>query len=211
MAHLRLIIGASARERLRWAREHLYSLLILSPLVLGLTYFGVGRLVSTNAEWALSPASSVGLAAACAAGLIGLSLSRASAEIYHLRTPETLFDTLPVSTDTHLSAAVIARVAHTCGVGAAALVARTIFGGALADARLVAPLALFVVLVALTEILASLEWIHWSRARHVGHALAGLAMLGASAFVAGLLLLAVVKPDRLASSQTAFAMIAGLI
>jgi hypothetical protein len=211
MTHLRLIIGASARERLRWAREHLYSLLILSPLVLGLTYFGVGRLVSTNAEWALSPASSLGLAAACAAALMGLSMSPASAEVYHLRRPETLFDTLPVSTDTHLYAAIVARVAHAGGVGVAALVARTIFGGALADALIAPPLVLFVALVALAQILAALEWIHWTRARHVGHALAGLATLGASAFVAGLLLLAVVKPDRLAGSQKALAVVAGLI
>src|SRR3712207_2857973 len=94
--HLKLIVGAAARERVRWAREHLYSLLVLSPLVLGLTYFGVGRLVRTNEELVLSPEQSAALAILTAAGLLVLSMSRASAELYHARGPMSLFDTLPV-------------------------------------------------------------------------------------------------------------------
>ena len=78
MNHLKLIAGAAARERVRWAREHLYSLLILSPLVLGLTYFGVGRMVSTNEDVVLTPPWSAALAFVTAAGLILLSMSRAS-------------------------------------------------------------------------------------------------------------------------------------
>src|SRR5215207_8571680 len=166
MAHLKLIAGAGARERLRWAREHLYSLLILSPLVLGLTYFGVGRLVSTNEDVVLPPGVSVALAFVAAAGLIVLSMSRASAEVYHLRSPLTLFDTLPVAAETHLYAALAERVARTSAVGAAALVARTVFGGTLADAWLVPPLVLFVSAASLAEVLAAPVWANRSRARN---------------------------------------------
>ncbi|HZB47088.1 MAG TPA: hypothetical protein VE360_17650 [Pyrinomonadaceae bacterium] len=211
MNHLKLIAGAAARERLRWAREHLYSLLILSPLVLGLTYFGVGRMVSTNEDVVLTPLWSAALAFVTAAGLILLSMSRASAEVYHLRSPLTLFDTLAVAADTHLYAALVERVARTSAVGAAALVARTVFGGTLADARLAPPLILFVVLVALAEVLAALAWVHWSRARKTWHAAAAVAALAACAFVAGLLLVAVVKPERLAEGARAAALVAGSI
>jgi hypothetical protein len=41
-AQLRLIVGAWLTEDLRWARRNLYALLVLTPLVLGMTYFGVG-------------------------------------------------------------------------------------------------------------------------------------------------------------------------
>ena len=211
MTHLKLIAGAAARERLRWAREHLYSLLILSPLVLGLTYFGVGRMVSTNEDIVLRPLTSAALAFVTAAGLILLSMSRASAEVYHLRSPETLFDTLPVSADTHLSAALVERIARTSAVGAAALVARTVFGGTLADAWLAPPLILFVVLVALAEVLAALVWVHWSRARKAGQAAVAVLMLAACAFVAGLLLVAVVKPERLTEGARAASLVAGSI
>ncbi|MGB8509979.1 MAG: hypothetical protein WCD76_16495, partial [Pyrinomonadaceae bacterium] len=99
--HLKLITGAVARDELRWARQHLYALLILSPLVLGMTYLGVGRLIAEHPE--LEPSANVAivlsvLAAAC---LAALSMSRASVELYHLRAPESVFDTLPVSADTH--------------------------------------------------------------------------------------------------------------
>ena len=38
MLHFRLIVGASAREGLRWARQYLYALLILSPLLLAFVH-----------------------------------------------------------------------------------------------------------------------------------------------------------------------------
>lgn len=211
MTHLKLIIGAGAREHLRWAREHLYSLLILSPLVLGLTYFGAGRVVSTNAEWVLSPAASAAAACAFAAGLIVLSMSRAGAEVYHLRRPEALFEALPVEADTHLYAALVERAARTSAVGTGALVARTVFGGTLADASLVAPLVLFVALVVLAETLAALELIHWSRARSVKHACVAAALVASSAFACGLLLLSVVRPEKLPGPWRAGACVAGLV
>src|SRR5918911_371527 len=95
MAHLRLVVGAWLTEDLRWARRNLYALLVLTPLVLGMTYFGVGRMVR-EAEWRPTDWEVAVACVAAAACMIALSLSRAGLEIYHLRRPESVFDSLPV-------------------------------------------------------------------------------------------------------------------
>lgn len=211
MKHLRLIVGAAARERVRWAREHLYSLLVLSPLVLGLTYFGVGRLVQTNEDLVLSPAQSALLAVLVTAGLLVLSMSRASAELYHARGPHALFDTLPVEAETHFHAALVERLARTSAVGAAAVVARTILGETLADVSFVVPLVLFVAVASLGELLAAMAWVHWSRVKGVMQAVLSFAGLTVCACVAGLLLLASLKPERLTAGQRWAVVSAGLV
>ena len=58
MHQLRLIAGAWALEGGRWARENLYALLVLGPLVLGMTYFGVGRMVR-EAAWSPTEAQTL--------------------------------------------------------------------------------------------------------------------------------------------------------
>ncbi|HVF56346.1 MAG TPA: hypothetical protein VM934_09360 [Pyrinomonadaceae bacterium] len=199
MAHLRLIVGAQLRDELRWAREHLYSLLILSPLVLVLTYVGVGRLVRDNAVWQLSPPENAALASVVVACLVALGLSRVSGELYHSRSPESFLDTLPIAPDTHLFAALCRRITRTAAVAFVALVGRTIFeGGPLADASLIPLLALFIMLTALAEVLAALEWIHWGHRRSRAHAGASLLALLPGAALSGLLLLLIVKPAWLA-------------
>ncbi len=198
MSHLKLITGAIALEGWRAAREHLYSLLVLTPLVLGMTYFGVGRMVEENAALEPSPALALGLAVAAAGVLLALSLSRASVEIYHVRTPESLLDTLPVELGAHLDAALLRRVARTAAVGGAALVGRKLVGGgSFADASLWAALVLLVCVLALGEALAALEWIHWWHRRERAHALGGVLMFAACAWMGGLLLLLTVKPEKL--------------
>ena len=57
--HLQLILGASLLEGVRWVREHLYAVCVLGPLVLGMTYLGVGRALG-EAEW--SPTAAEGAA-----------------------------------------------------------------------------------------------------------------------------------------------------
>src|SRR3712207_1287290 len=103
MNHLLLIVGAGVLDGLRWARQNLYALLILSPLVLGMTYFGVGRILR-DAAWEPSRGEALALAVLTTLCLVVLAMSRASAEIYHTRRPEALLDTLPVAPDTHLHA-----------------------------------------------------------------------------------------------------------
>ncbi|MCA1592627.1 MAG: hypothetical protein LC754_08270 [Acidobacteria bacterium] len=207
MSHLKLIVGAGARDALRWARQHLYALLILTPLVLGMTYAGVGRLVSEHAELEPSPVACVLLAVLAVACLVALSMSRASTELYHLRGPESALDTLPVSVDTHLWSALAQRIARTAAVGLVALVARVTLGGgdgaattATTGASLLLPsLVLFVGLLALVETLLALGWIHGGRVRGRARAALSFAALLPTVAACGLLLLMIVGPGKLAA------------
>lgn len=160
---LKLIAGAWALEGARWARENLYALLVLGPLVLGMTYFGVGRMVR-EAEWSPGEAETAAAALAAAACLVALSLSRASAEIYHVRSPEWVLDALPVSASAQLAAALLRRAAHTSAAGAVALVLRWLAGGAF-DAGVVASAALLACVLASGEVLSALVWIHGAHGR----------------------------------------------
>jgi hypothetical protein len=194
MTQLKLIVGAGLLDGLRWARQNLYALLVLAPLVLGMTYFGVGRMVR-DASWHPSDAEVLALAVVASACLAALSLSRASMEIYHLRRPEVLLDALPVSADAQLLSALVRRSARTSAAAVAVLVLRGFAGGDLLDARALAALALFVALTAAGEVLASLEWIHWGHRRSVAHALIGIAAFAACAATGGLLLAEALRPE----------------
>lgn len=206
MTHLRLIVGAGLLDGLRWARQNLYALLVLAPLVLGMTYFGVGRMVR-DAEWHPSETEVLALAVIAAACLAALSLSSASVEIYHLRRPEVLLDALPVSVDAQLLSALVRRAARTSAAAFAALMLRGFAGGDVLDASALAALALFVTLTAAGEVLASLEWIHWGHRRAGAHAFVGVAAFAACAGAGGLLLAEALRPDgqRFVSRAALFA------
>jgi hypothetical protein len=193
MTHLRLIVGAWLVEDLRWARQNLYALLVLTPLVLGMTYFGVGRMVR-EAEWSPTDAQVAFASVVAAACLLALSMSRASVEIYHLRRPESVFDSLPVEARVQLTAALVRRASRACGVAAAALVLRWLAGGGVWDASLFASLALTVCVLAVGEVFAAIEWIHWSHRREKGHAGSAVLMSSACAVACGLLLAEVLRP-----------------
>lgn len=193
MHQLRLIARAWLLEGGRWARENLYALLVLGPLVLGMTYFGVGRMVR-DAAWSPTEAQTLlggVLAAAC---LVALSLSRASVEVYHVRRPEWVLDALPVSMHVQLSAALARRAGHAGAAGATALVLRWLAGGGL-GASVFAAAALLVCVLAAGEVLAALVWVRWSHRRGVARALALAGSVAASALAAGALLASVVRPD----------------
>jgi hypothetical protein len=208
MHHLRLIVGAVALDELRWARQNLYVLLILTPLVLGMTYFGVGRILQ-DAAWTPSRGEAFGLAVLTTACVVLLAMSRASAEIYHPRRPESLLDTLPVAADTHLQAALARRLVRAAAVACAAGVARVLIGGGPVDLTLAAALLLFVALLALAELFAALEWIHWGHKGERGHALSALAVAGAAAVAGGALLWLVVKPAQVADAERVAALTGG--
>jgi hypothetical protein len=201
-----LITGAGAREGWRWAREHLYAILILSPLVAGMTYATLVRVASyAPDDWRPPLALCLTLAMLAEATLVGLSLSRASAEIYHLRTPETLLDALPVSLSTHLHAALAKRIARTSAASVVVLVARSLLNGdeALSVSSFVA-LALWIMLTALAATLAALQWIHWGHTREKRQLIrAALALLPVNALAASLML-RVVKPALLVGINDAW-------
>jgi hypothetical protein len=202
---LRLIAGAWALEGGRWARANLYALLVLGPLVLGMTYFGVGRMVR-EAEWSPTEAQTLAAGVVAAACLVALSLSRASVEVYHVRRPEWVLDALPVSLNVQLSAALARRAAHACAVGAVALVLRWLAGGR-PGAWVFASAALLVLVLASGEVLSALMWVRWSHRRGVARAGAVAASVAACAAAAGALLASIVRPDELTwlSRTTLFA------
>ena len=197
MNQLRLIAGAWLTEGARWARENLYALAVLTPLVLGMTYFGVGRMVR-EAVWSPTEAQVLAAAVAAAACLAALSLSRASVEVYHVRTPEWVLDALPVSAGAQAWAALLRRAAHTAAVGAAALVLRWLAGGELFAASALASAALLAAVLASGEVLSALGWVRWAHRRGRAQAAASLAAFAACAAVAGLLLADVARPGGLA-------------
>lgn len=195
MHQLRLIAGAWLLEGGRWARENLYALLVLGPLVLGMTYFGVGRMVR-EAAWSPTEAQTLAAGVLAAACLVALSLSRASVEVYHVRRPEWVLDALPVTLGAQLSAALARRAAHACAAGATALVLRWLAGGSFGT-QVFATAVLLVCVLASGEVLSALVWVRWSHRRGVVRAGALAASVAACALAAGELLASVVRPDEL--------------
>lgn len=195
MHQLRLIAGAWLLEGGRWARENLYALLVLGPLVLGMTYFGVGRMVR-EAVWSPTETQTLVAGIAAAACLVALSLSRASVEVYHVRRPEWVLDALPVSKGAQLSAALLRRSGHACAAGATALVLRWLAGGSFGAAVFVSG-ALLVCVLASGEVLSALVWVRWSHRRGVARAVAVMFSVAACALAAGELLASVVRPGGL--------------
>ncbi|HEX5731954.1 MAG TPA: hypothetical protein VF131_03885 [Blastocatellia bacterium] len=204
-----LLIGAQVRSQLRWAKEHVYSWLILGPLILGITYATASRLAEDIS--ALRP--SFFLVAATAAFsvicLIGLSLSRASAEIYHIRRPESFFDSLPISASTYLNVALVTRLSRTVIAALVILVARWLLGASeFLDRASIIPLILFTLIVTLAEVLAALNWIHWNHTKDIYPALLTVLILAVTVTSAGFLLVYIFKPDG-SGSQSRFWVLAG--
>ncbi|MFP5261402.1 MAG: hypothetical protein ACLGJB_05800 [Blastocatellia bacterium] len=184
-----LLIKASALSQLRWARQHIYSWLVLAPLVLGLTYFTVVRVAGNIPPWRPSPWLAGALGALFVAALVGMSLSRASAELYHLRRPEGYFDALPIDADTHLLAALAGRFGRTAVVAIAFLLARHLLAETRSvSAANVVTLIFFSALTALAEVFGSLNWIHWGHTRQRGAACVAVVVLVPTVLTCGALL-----------------------
>jgi hypothetical protein len=165
MKKVSLIIGASLRSQLRWAKQHIYTWLILAPLVLGITYMTASRLAENLSTDNFSFLQMAITGAALFLSLMGLSLSRASVELYHLRRPAAYFEALPVDANTHLYAALLIRFGRTCVAGVVILVFKVILKESIAPGSIL-PLVLFVALTAMAEVFAALHWIHWSHKRN---------------------------------------------
>lgn len=234
MTKFLLITQAGVRDTLRWARRHLYSILILSPMVVGMTYATVSRVTSyVPAGWQPSPVAGLACAWLVEACIVGLSLSRASTEIYHLRTPLSFLDAMPVKIVTHFHAALSMRLVRTSVVCLALVVARWLLhddgGGASVAATgnvptgdasngeafisfpLIIHLVLCVALTACGEVFAALHWIHWGHTREKGHAALALVALVPTIVLAGVFLLLVVSPEVLTGRVQGWATGAGFV
>ncbi|MGA9771808.1 MAG: hypothetical protein WBV94_22445 [Blastocatellia bacterium] len=191
-----LLIGASARSQLRWAKEHIYWWLVLGPLVVGFTYLTIARVINNLPPLEPSPQTAVLCAALFETVLIALSLSRASAEIYHLRRPESYFDALPVDTATHVRAALITRFIRTSFVSVAALLAHSrASAGSMLDSGNLLPFILFIVVTSLAEVFAALNWIHWGHRKDKLAAFAAVSILFVTVALGAMLLVLIIKPD----------------
>ena len=175
--------------RLRWARRHVYAWMVLGPLVIGGTYATATRLTENLAIVQLSHVSSAVMAALLAGCLIALAMSRSTIELYHIRRPESYFDALPVSPDTLLHAAMLNRLTRTFAAGLLLLAFRSIIGKeVMIEPSILPALLAFVVVLALSEVFAALNWIHWGHTKDAGAAASALAVLLVSAVLSGLLI-----------------------
>lgn len=181
-----LLIRASALAGLRWAKEHVYAWLILGPVVVGISYFTAWRLTGNLPEWEASPSLIIASAVLFEMGLIALSLSRTSAEIFHLRRPESYFDALPIPLSSHLHAALATRTVKTLVIAIAAVIARSTFIEAESFRTLdVVLMFCFVAITSLSQVLAALNWVHWGHKRNVRAAIEAVLTVAISATLAG--------------------------
>ena len=164
-------------------------------MVVGISFVTVSRLSTEAPSWQPSFVTRSILCVGFVVILMGLALSRASAEIYHVRRPESILDSLPISLSTHLHAAFLKRISRTIVVAVLIVTVRTLSGfGQLLDPSVLLPLSLFVIIISLAEILSALGWIH------CGHTGKGITAFGlvlvvfVSAIFAGLLLELIVRP-----------------
>ncbi|HEU4390313.1 MAG TPA: hypothetical protein VFV34_21095 [Blastocatellia bacterium] len=198
---LPLLLVAITRDQFRWARQHLYFLLVLGPLVLSASYLIVTRVAASAAAFDLSPVAAVAVTTGVQAALVALSLSRASAELFHIRRPEAFLDSMPIAVETHLHVALASRALRVLFAAALIVTARWLITGSSA----IAPVALVSVVVwavvtATSEVWASLNWIHWSHKKRSLIAVGALVSMAASLLLGGTLLLAALRPVRLQAS-----------
>ncbi|MEW6209309.1 MAG: hypothetical protein AB1631_13140 [Acidobacteriota bacterium] len=187
-----LLVTASLRSQLRWASRHLYAALVLTPIVVGMTYATASRFAAALSEWHPSPLTVAVLSVSLAVCLVALSLSQASAEIYHIRRPESSLDALPVSASSHLRAALTIRFVRASATSALILAAAIILGADLKKGALLLPFAL---LLATAQMLAALNWIHWNHRREKSSALAAIVCVAFASINAGMLLAAFARRE----------------
>ncbi|MEO6392676.1 MAG: hypothetical protein ABIP75_12580, partial [Pyrinomonadaceae bacterium] len=103
MRDLLLIVGAAARNELRWAKQHLYFLLVLGPIVVGFAFITADRAAAELPV--LQPGYYPFLFGAVLffLALFAAGLSQTAAEIYQVRRPESVFESFPVDPIIHLS------------------------------------------------------------------------------------------------------------
>lgn len=207
-----LLVGAAVRSQLRWLSQHIYTALVLTPLVVGMTYASASRLAENIALWQPSPPAAAIVAVVFTICLIALSLSRSSAEIYHIRRPESSFDALPVAASDHLHAGLAARLIRTTVAGAMIFTMIALLGiEGLFDASRLFRLALFVVLLAVAQVFAAINWIHWGHLKNKSIAAGAFVLLAFSALIAGLLLVVFIAPEKPAPSIRQWIVPAGMI
>lgn len=184
MKKLSLIIGASIRSQLRWAKQHVYAWLFLTPTVLGLTYLSLSRLAASLSTDDLTFLQASLLGAALYLGFIALGMSRATTELYHLRRPEYYFESLPVDASIHLHTALLTRCWRNSVIILVLLLIKRLMQESI-QAKTILVLLLFVALMTTAQVFAALAWIHWGHIKNKPLTLAILTLLTLSTTGAG--------------------------
>jgi hypothetical protein len=180
-----LLARAAARNEIRWARQHLYFLLILGPLVVGVAVFTIDQATSQLPNFRLNDdLSFVGFTVLFLA-LFAAGVSRAANQIYHVRRSEAMFESLPVGLSDHLSLAFGSRLIRAVAIATVVLLARSRFTGYPLTQRISGCGFLLAETIAVTELICGLAWIHWIHLRHRKHLFAGVAF-GAAVAVASI-------------------------
>ncbi|HET9530215.1 MAG TPA: hypothetical protein VFQ92_07685 [Blastocatellia bacterium] len=212
MSKTLLLIGANVRSQLRWAREHAYIWMILTPVILGMSYLTLSRLGDNIAVWQPSPQMALLVATAFALCLTGLSLSQATTELYHIRRPESYAEALPVRTSTHLNAALASRLLRTSVMAVLLLSSWLLIGGGeLRASQRFPAMILFIAVTALTETFAALGWIHLNHTRTIAAAFGALTVIAPSVVLDGALLLQALRPGLMPEVIRLPVLLAGLL
>lgn len=177
------------RDRLRWAREHIYALVVLGPLVLGMSYLTLAQAASYDLKLSEPPLLlQLILAAAFVLGTMAVSLSRASRELYHLRSASGFTEALPVSRAGHLHFALSIRAGHTAMLGVALLLVHSVLGKESVTIPALLSLLVFCALVSVSEVYSAVNWIHWGHVRGKLGAVKAIAVSIMSTMMSSLLL-----------------------
>lgn len=211
MKALVLLLWAATRSQLRWAISNIYYWLVLGPIVLGITYATLARLAQNTLV--SGPAFGVALTIAAAFELcfLGLSLSRAASELYHLRRPESCFDAFGLRASTHLHHALLLRFGQTAVLTAAILLIRAVLPESEPVTGLqIGLLVLFAALTATAEMYAALHWVHWNHLKDKRTVWAGglISLCGILAASVLLALVIALRADLLRSGGAAMVMTA---
>lgn len=192
-----LVLRARLIEQLRWARGHVYTWLVLGPIVIGMSYASMQRMIARLAEWVDLPFGAAWLVGSVAgAAVIALGLSRAAAEVYHIRQPESLLEAFPLRDDDHLHLALASRFARSLLIGLAVLVLRFVVGSQASALQTVASLSIFVAVATTAELFAAINWIHYGHTRSRVIGVAAIAYLALTAALIGLSLMALFGYSR---------------
>lgn len=170
MSKLSLVVAAQARSQLRWAKQHLFHWAILTPIVLAGTYAIVSRVASNIGPLRPSVLAAAVVAVLVETLIIAIALSRACAELYHIRLPESGFEAMPLETSDHLHLTVITRLARTAVTGTVLISLGSLFGEHRIGFVALPRVAAFTAVTAVAETWAALGWIHWQHKREWGPA-----------------------------------------
>src|SRR5207244_3146191 len=126
----------------------------------------IARVIHSAPVWNPSIAIRMTLSAIAIICLVGINLSRTTAELFYLRQPESITDSLPVSTSTKLHVSLAVRIIRTLFVGLVFVSARyTLTGEKLSLQSGVFPVIALCCLLSVVELLSAMNWVHWNASK----------------------------------------------